>query len=148
MNKAFVRESEGLDDVKCPRCGAIGLSVGPQTLAAHLGADARRRLGDEAFYCANPGCDAGYFDELARVVDASEIRDPAWPKHPAGPVCSCFGVTADQIESAAAQKNPAVVRDLIARSTTASARCATTAPSGACCVAVAQRLYLRAPANK
>ena len=148
MNKAFVREAEGPEDLKCPGCGAIGVRVGAETLAAHVSAEARRALGAEAFYCEKSGCGVAYFDEAGQTVTVTEAGALTWPKNPAGLLCPCFGVTVESIEAAAERKDPTAVRELIAQAKSRVPRCVTASPSGASCVGEAQRIYLRAMAKR
>lgn len=143
MNKAFVREPDDTLDARCPRCGVIGAGVSRETLRAHLGAGHATGLSDTAYFCANPRCEVGYYDAQGQTVGREHVRKPCYPKDPLGPICSCFGLTADVVEADAKAGRPEGVRALIAKSKTDAADCAVKAANGACCVPEVQKLYLK-----
>src|SRR5262245_51487699 len=99
MNKAFVREPEDTGQRFCPRCGSLGTGVRGETLDAQLTEENRRLLGDEAWFCPFGRCDVVYFDDFDRVVDRQVFGQPVYPKDPSAPICSCFGLTLDDIEA-------------------------------------------------
>ena len=142
MNKAFVREPDE-PDPRCPRCGVLGESVGRPTLAAHLPLEAVTQLGESACYCANPRCPVAYYDAAGAEVPLTLVREPAYPKDPDAPICSCFGLTAEQVERDARAGDPKRVRELIARAQGPEARCGTAAPGGRSCVGEVQKLFLK-----
>jgi hypothetical protein len=47
MYKASFKEPDSSLPPRCPRCGADGLPVGPETLRAHLASDAAESLGED-----------------------------------------------------------------------------------------------------
>jgi len=143
MNKAFVREPDEPEHLKCPACSTIGLPVAAETLEAHLDKADLGRLGSTACYCPKPECPVGYFDNLDQSVPASAIRNTAFPKDPAGPVCTCLGLTAAKIIADGAAKNPARVRQAIQNAEANPMRCRRTHPAGRPCTADIQRLYLQ-----
>ena len=69
MYKAPLKEPDSSLPPRCPRCGADGLPVGPETLRAHLASDAVDSLGDPAYWCATDACPVAYFDLFERSVD-------------------------------------------------------------------------------
>ena len=140
MNKAFVRELDA-PEPRCPGCGTLGQAVGRATLEAHLPPDLLALLAGSAWYCANPTCSVAYYDSAGQTAGVEQARGRAYPKDPAGPVCSCFGVTAEQIASAARARRAALIHDLIAKAQSREADCATLAPSGCCCIPQVQRLF-------
>ena len=97
MNKAFVREPEHTADY-CPRCGSKGDAVGVEALKSYLTDEQRRGLAEPVNFCPSPKCGVAYFDGLERVVMASELARPVYPKDPTAPICACFGLTRQDIE--------------------------------------------------
>ena len=117
--------------------------MGEATLDHHIRPEARPHLGDSAWFCGFARCEAAYFDLLERVVTADELQAPVYPKDPAAPICACFGFTRDEVDADIAERSPTRVRELLARSKSAEARCARLAADGQCCMAEVQRLYIR-----
>jgi hypothetical protein len=143
MNKAFVREPDP-PDPRCPRCGVLGEGVGRATLAEHLPLEAVALLSESACFCANPRCDAAYYDASGASVGVGSLRKPVYPKDPSAPVCACFGATADAIERDARAGVTAGVKLLIAKSQSPAAECSRKAANGRCCVPEVQRIFIRA----
>ena len=144
MNKAFVREPDDTGAGYCPRCGSLGVAVGEETLAAQLEAADRKQLADAAYYCPFPKCDVAYFDRFERTVAVDRLRQPAFPKDPAAPICNCFGFTTADIDADLRESSTTRVKALLARAKTPEAHCATAAPDGRCCATEVQRYYMRA----
>lgn len=144
MNKAFVREPDEPDDVRCPACQAIGEPVSESTLRAQLPSEAVPEVSNSAFFCHNPRCDVGYFDAFGRSVPAKLIRQLIYPKREQSPICVCTGMRAAQIIADAHRKNPARVREIIARCRANPSGCAERAPNERTCEAQVQKLYIRA----
>ena len=84
MNKAFVREPEQTADY-CPRCGSQGKAVGIEALKCYLTDEQRRGLAEPVNLCPSPRCSVAYFDGLERVVMASELARPVYPKDATAP---------------------------------------------------------------
>ena len=97
MNKAFVREPDGTAEY-CPRCGTQGQAVSGETLRAHLAAADCKNLASSANFCPAPQCEVAYFDCFDRVVLATALAQPIYPKAPDAPLCACFGLRAEDIE--------------------------------------------------
>jgi len=146
LNKAFVKEPEPAEP-RCPPpsggCDAIGLPVTRTTLRAQLSEEDADRFAGSAFYCPSPNCDIAYFDPWGVTIPRSEIRSEAYPKSAGAPVCSCFGVTADEILRRATSGEKAWARDQLARAESAEAKCETEAPSGESCVAEFRKIFLK-----
>ena len=142
MNKAFVRETDALSD-RCPRCGTAGQGVTRVTLDAQLTSERRQELGDSAFFCPAAHCDVVYFDAFERIVLASALPRPVYPKDPRAPICACFGVMAEEIEEDAERGDVARVRELLAKANSAESPCSRESPSGQNCSAEIQRRFLR-----
>jgi hypothetical protein len=143
MNKAFVREPEFDGRAFCPRCGALGTPVGAATLDAHIRPEARSRLADAAWFCSYPSCTVAYFNLFESVVTTDELNGPVTPKDPAAPLCACFGLTREDVAADAREPVPLRIRELLARSRSADAQCATLAANGQCCLPEVRRLYMR-----
>ena len=142
MNKAFVREQDS-DIRHCPRCGSLGQSVGSETLNHWLPADTRDELGDRAMYCPLASCPTAYFDQFERMVGVAQLQRLPWPKSMDAPLCTCFGLTADDIDADIDEGGVDRVRAVVERSKTPEARCQTLAANGQCCVAEVQRYYFK-----
>jgi len=142
MNKAFVKEQD-MTEGRCPRCNSPGIAVGPETLQAHLSPELVRGLTTDAFFCPFDRCDVVYFDPFDRFVLQSDVKTPVYPKDPAAPICSCFGLTESDVLDDIQEGSVARVKALLAKSKTTEAHCATLAPSGQCCVNEVQRCYMR-----
>lgn len=143
MNKAFVREPEPDGKAYCPRCAALGSTVGKETLDALVVAAARPRVGDSAWFCGFPRCDVAYFDLFHGVIAVQDLVAAVYPKDPTAPICPCFGFTMDEIEADVADGTPTRVRGLLARSQSPEAQCKTRAPDGRCCMREVQRLFMK-----
>jgi len=143
MNKAFVREPDDTGQRNCPRCGSLGTPVGPGAVGGHLKATAARAVGEPAFFCPLPSCDVVYFDLFERIATTEELATSVYPKDPSAPICSCFGLTRDEIEEAAHTGDLTRVRETISKAKSADARCAVLSPLGRDCVAEVQRCFVR-----
>ncbi|MBL9123708.1 MAG: (2Fe-2S)-binding protein [Planctomycetaceae bacterium] len=148
MNKAFVREPDDTGQRNCPRCGSLGIAVGPAAIDGHLLPDRARSVGRPAFFCPLPTCEVVYFDEFERAATTADLRAPVYPKDPAAPVCSCHGLTRDEIEEAARTGDLTRVREIIAQAKSPSARCAELSPLGRDCVAEVQRCFMRSRSSQ
>jgi len=142
MNKAFVRESD-TTDVLCPRCGAAGVSVVRAAFEQHVPTEARRSLAASTYFCATPTCPVAYFDAFESVVPVEALAKPVYPKDPQAPLCSCFGLTLDDVEADITEGKPTRIRELLAKSKTPAARCEELSPTGHCCIADVQRCYFK-----
>ena len=144
MNKAFTREPDEPDDLRCPRCGAIGSPVSAVTIAHHLREGDKSSLSNDACFCPTPTCAIAYFDRFEQTIPAERLNRPVYPKDLNAPICACFRLKADDVEADAKANNPAGVRELIRMSQTEKAKCEEKAADGRCCVPEVQRVYLRA----
>ena len=142
MNKAFVKEQDTTDG-RCPRCGSPGVAVFRETLEAHVDPDVLRNLTDSAFFCGQPRCPVVYFDLFDRVLEEPAVKTPVYPKNPAAPLCSCFGLTCDDVEQDIRESGVARTRACIERAKSPAARCAIASPSGQSCIAEVQRYYMK-----
>ncbi len=143
MNKAFVREPDEPDDVRCPDCGAIGRPVSRATLERQLPSDATVDLHHAAFYCPGRLCPVGYFDAFARTIPVELIRQPIHPKPIDAPICLCTGLTDEQITADAQAADPTRVRAVLERCRDHPEQCAARTPDEQTCEAQVQQLYLK-----
>ncbi|MBA4018323.1 MAG: hypothetical protein C0483_14245 [Pirellula sp.] len=142
MNKAFVREPDAAE-ARCPKCGTPGTAVPEQTLNAMIPPERLSDVAKTAYFCDFPRCDVAYFDDFERFVEASALKGPVWPKDSDAPLCSCFGLTADDVRSDVAEGGVRRVRAIVERSKSSEARCAECSPTGRSCVAAVQRYYFQ-----
>jgi hypothetical protein len=119
------------------------MPVGRKTLLAQLPENLARAFSESAYYCPNPRCNVAYFDAWGAQAPASVLRRTSYPKTPEAPLCSCFGITAEQILDEAKAGRKDLIRDLVARAASKDARCETEAPSGTSCVVEARRIFLK-----
>lgn len=143
MNKAFCREPDDTRPPRCPRCGVEGARVEPATLAAHVDAAVAESLGEPAYFCGTDACEVAYFDLLERWIAVTSARGLPWPKDPAGSLCACHGLTADDVDADIAEGTPRRVRDVVRRAGLPDAACATRSADGRSCVARVQKFYMR-----
>jgi hypothetical protein len=142
MNKAFVREPDQTAEY-CPRCGSQGQPVGGDTLQAYLSAEQRRKVSDPANFCPSPQCEVIYFDAFERVVLASELSRPVYPKDPDAPLCACFGLTRQDIEQDVAEGVVTRTKAILEKAKSPEARCTQHAANGQPCVAYIQKYYMQ-----
>jgi hypothetical protein len=142
MNKAFIREPEQTADY-CPRCGTKGEPVGSDTLASHLTDEQRRRVAQSANFCPSARCGVAYFDSLERMVLATELKRPVYPKDPAAPICPCFGLTRADIEQDVREGVVTRTKAALEKASSPEARCAEMAANGRPCVAYVQKYYMQ-----
>lgn len=142
MNKAFMREPDSATE-HCPRCGSLGEPVGRETLDAQLKPELRRELSEFAAFCPFPQCEVAYFDQFERVILAADLGRPIYPKDPNAPLCSCFGLTADDVDQDIDEGVVTRTKALIQKAQSAAARCSELAPNGRSCVTEVQRYYMK-----
>lgn len=142
MNKAFIREPDEIAS-RCPKCQSIGQPVGPQTLNAQLPAAVRQKLAESASFCPDERCDVVYFDDFSGVVTREVFDHPISIKDLAAPLCSCFGLTRDEIEDDVAEGGVARTKAAVLKAQSGDARCTTLAPNGRSCVADIQSYFFK-----
>lgn len=143
MNKAFVREPDFDRHTWCPRCGSISLHVWSGPLDTHVKSESRVKLGDDAWYCPAASCEVAYFQPEGVVVEVSELTSEVYPYDLDAPMCACFGLTYDDVAADVAEGTPTRLRELLTKSKSPAARCASIAVDGRCCMPVVQELYMR-----
>jgi hypothetical protein len=147
MNKAFLREPDQTVDY-CPRCGSQGQPVDGETLQTHLTAEQRGRIAEPANFCPSPGCEVAYFDCFERLVLASDLARPVYPKDLDAPICSCFGLTRADIELDIEEGAPTRTKAILEKAKSPSAQCRKMAANGRSCVAYVQKYYLECLRDK
>jgi hypothetical protein len=100
-------------------------------------------LSAPAYFCPYEKCDTAYFDMFERIVPASDLTRPVYPKALDAPICACFGLTRDVIEQDVREGGAARVKELLAKAKSPEARCRTLAANGTSCVAEVQRYYFK-----
>lgn len=143
MNKAFCKEPDSAVPPRCPQCGNEGGQVSQETLRAHVPPAAVESLGEPAYFCGTDSCSVAYFDLLERQIPAADAHGLQWPKDPQGPLCSCHGLTVDDVDADLAEGIPTRVRAIVQKAGRPDAACAIKSPDGRPCVARVQRHYLR-----
>ena len=143
MNKAFVREPEADGRAYCPLCGALGVAVGKATLDHQIQSDSRAKLGASAWFCGFANCEIAYFDLFERVVLVCELQHSIYPKDANAPICPCFGLTLEDVDTTIRLRSPGPIRELLAKSKSKEANCGILSPDGKCCMQEVQRLYIR-----
>ena len=143
MNKAFVREPDDDGRSYCPQCKALGRPVEKGPLDTHIRQESRAKIGDAAWFCAYPLCDVAYFNLFGAIIRMEELNAPVYPYDPNAPICACFGLTYDDVESDVHDEKPSRIRELLAKSKTPEARCHELAADGICCMGAVQELYMR-----
>jgi hypothetical protein len=146
MNKAFVRESDSTE-VLCPKCTAAGTSVPRVTVESLVPPAVLRPLAATAYFCATPSCPVAYFDAFEANVLTDQLVRPVFPKDPSAPLCPCFGLTREDVEADVAEAVPRRIRELLAKSRSATAHCATASPTGRNCMPEVQRYYFKLRGN-
>ncbi|MEQ8767445.1 MAG: hypothetical protein RL885_26285 [Planctomycetota bacterium] len=145
MNKAFVSEPEPAEP-RCPEpkgCDGYGIAVTPQTLRAQVDAKLLEQLSDKVYYCPTPRCPVGYFDNWGTTISAEAVRVQAYPKEPDAPICTCFGVSAEDIRSDAEKGSRERIKALLKKAESKEARCKTSSPTGESCVTEVRKLFLQ-----
>lgn len=142
MNKAFVKEQEDAGN-RCPKCGSPGQVVYQETIEAHVPAELRSEFSTSAYFCPGETCDVAYFDQFERTVAADRLIRSVYPKDPDAPICPCFGLTTDDIESDALSGDVTRVREHLKRAQSEEADCSTMSPTGQNCVAAVQRHFMQ-----
>ena len=142
MNKAFIREPDEVAS-RCPRCQSRGQPVGPQTLKAQLVPELRRKLAESASFCPESQCEVVYFDDFSGTVLRSSFDHPIPIKDLEAPLCSCFGLTRDDIETDIAEGTVVRTKGAILRAQSDEARCKSMAPNGRSCLTEVQGYFLR-----
>lgn len=142
MNKAFIREPDELPS-RCPACQTRGQPVGPETLKAQLDDERRVSLAESAYFCPDSVCDVVYFDDYSAFVTRSDLSRPVPIKDVEAPLCSCFGLTREDIELDVAEGTVVRTKAALEKAKSSDARCSTKAPNGRSCVQELQSYYLK-----
>jgi hypothetical protein len=79
---------------------------------------------------------------------AADLRQAVYPKDPAAPVCTCFGLTRADIEQDVREGVVTRTKAVLEKAKSAEARCAETAANGHSCVAYVQKYYMQCRGSK
>ena len=143
MNKAFCKEPDAAEPARCPDCGHEGLPVAVETVRRHAESGRVESLGEPVYFCPTETCGIAYFDLLERSIAAVAAHDLFWPKDPAGPLCSCHGLSLDDVDADIAEGVPTRLREVVRKAGEPGATCAVRAADGRPCVARLQKYFLR-----
>jgi hypothetical protein len=110
---------------------------------AHAPVEARRPLAASVYFCPTPNCSVAYFDAFEATVLTEALVRPVYPKDPTAPLCSCFGLTLEDVEADIAEGTPTRIRALLAKSKSPDAHCEELSPTGRSCIADVQRCYFK-----
>ena len=142
MNKAFVREPDQTAEY-CPRCGSKGQQVSRETIQLHLPDGKTPTVTDPANFCPSPRCDVVYFDAFERVIVTGDLGKPVYPKDPDAPICACFGLTRQDIETDVREGAVTRVKAILEKAKSSEAQCSQMAANGQPCVAYVQKYYIQ-----
>lgn len=112
-------------------------------LDRYIQPESRPKLGDSAWYCPYPHCEAAYFNLFDVVVTTEELTRSIYPKDLDAPICACFGFVYDDVAADVEGGEPRRTRELVAKTKTPAAKCQSLAADGRSCVAAVQELYMR-----
>lgn len=141
MYKASQKEPDSNAPPRCPGCGAVGVVVAAETLAAHV--TSAESLAEPGSFCETDNCPVAYFDLFERTIPVAEARGLFWPKDPTGPLCNCHGLTADDVDEAIASGDLTRIRDVVRSSAATDAACGVRSGDGRPCAARVQRYFVR-----
>ena len=115
---------------RCPVNGIQYAEVSTRTIAHHIKEawnwDSK---GLRYFHCTDPACDVAYFADDDSLIMKSQLRTAIKEPSDDQLICHCFGVTK------IAAKNPSVRRYVVQQTSRGQCSCATSNPSGRCCLA-------------
>lgn len=117
---------------RCPCNGRESLEVSARTIAHHIkDAWTWHPTARRYFFCDDPACEVVYFGDDGSTILTSQLRTPLGVKEMSeeGLLCYCFGVTKSDF-----QRNPATRDFLLAQTKAGQCSCATSNPSGRCCL--------------
>ena len=143
MNKAFCKEPDTSSPPRCPACGSEGTQVLPHTLRGHAAASAAASLAEPVYFCGTDACGVAYFDLWERTIAVADSSGLFWPKDPAGPLCNCHGLTADDVDRDVTAPVPERVREVLRRAAAPDAACGSLSADGRPCTARVQRYFMR-----
>ena len=122
--------------------------VGVEALKSYLTDQQRRGLAEPVNFCPSPKCKVAYFDGLERLVVASDLARPIYPKDPAAPICACFGLTQADIDQDVLEGVVTRTKAALEKAKSPQARCAQLAANGRSCVGFVQRYYMQCRAER
>jgi hypothetical protein len=78
-----------------------------------------------------------------RVLLTSDLSHAVYPKDTTAPICTCFGLTRDDIEADVREGAPSRTRAVLEKAKSPEAHCGRSAANGRSCVAYVQKYYLQ-----
>jgi len=112
-------------------------------MQAFLTPELRRRFADTASFCRVESCPVVYFDEFGGRVDRNELSVPIPIKDPEAPLCGCFGLTREDIETDIAEGVVTRTKAVVLKAQSDAGRCTTHSPNGRPCLAEVQGYFVR-----
>lgn len=117
---------------RCPVNGRVYAEVSTRTIAHHVKQSWAWAASTERYYfCDDPECDVAYFGEDDSLISKSQLRTRIGVKEHAGDdlLCYCFGVSKADFE-----RDPNSRNFVMAQTKAGQCSCATSNPSGRCCL--------------
>lgn len=116
----------------CPVNGVTYPEVSVKTILHHIRDPwlwAEKKQG--YYYCDDPDCNVVYFGEDGSVILTSQMRGTIGAKDASAdsPLCYCFGIA-----KKAALSDPSIKEYVIQKTKSGLCSCATSNPSGRCCL--------------
>lgn len=116
----------------CPGHGGECAAVAVRTIVHHLAsAWTWRPTANHYFFCDDPDCAIAYFGDDGSTIEKSRLRTRLGVKDKSADslLCYCFGVSRGDVQS-----DPACRDFVVAQTRAGLCSCATSNPSGRCCL--------------
>ncbi|BCK87023.1 hypothetical protein MIZ01_0793 [Sideroxyarcus emersonii] len=117
---------------RCPANGLEYAEVSVRTIHHHIKASwSWTPTASRYFFCDDPACDVVYFGDDDSTIVMSQLRTRTGIKERSddSPLCYCFGIC-----NADLRQDPAIRDFVIAQTKAGRCSCATSNPSGRCCL--------------
>lgn len=130
--------TSSVEEIECPICHKIGLSVKGITVKSLLVGELKKDLEEDKYYlCMNKSCNVGYYNHSCDEIYAqADLRVPLWFKEGASPkyICYCSQVTEKEIISAIVNKGAKSIKELNdLTGAMKNCNCEINHPTGKCC---------------
>lgn len=130
--------TSSVEEIECPICHKIGLSVKDITVKNLLAGTLKKDLEEDKYYlCMNKSCDVAYYDRSYKeVFKRDDLKVPLWFKEGADPkyICYCSKITEEEIISAIVNKGARSIKELCdLTGAMENCNCELNHPTGKCC---------------